>query len=301
MDHLISIKHLSKEQILHIIELAIDIEKNPEKYADAMKGRIMASLFFEPSTRTRLSFDSAFLRMGGRVLGFSDPKSSSSMKGESISDTIRMASVYSDVIVMRHFLEGSGVVAAKAASVPLISGGTGIQEHPTQALLDVYTIYKEFGRLDNLSIGLVGDLRYGRTIPSLLYALSKFENNKVYLYSPNQLRVRMSILSDIEGKVGYEVDEKIPEDISKFDVLYVTRVQKERFPDEQMYERLKDFYIISPSTLKSARADMIVMHPLPRITEITYDVDDLPQARYFEQAKNGVWTRMAILYWMVKK
>ena len=301
MDHLISIKNLSKEQILHIIELATDIEKNPEKYSDAMKGRIMASLFFEPSTRTRLSFDSAFLRMGGRILGFSDPTSSSSMKGESISDTIRMASVYSDVIVMRHFLEGSGVVAAKTASVPLISGGTGIQEHPTQALLDVYTIYKEFGRLDNLSIGLVGDLRYGRTIPSLLYALSKFENNKVYLYSPNQLRVRMSILSDIEGKVEYEVDEKIPDDISNLDVLYVTRVQKERFPDEQMYERLKDFYIISPSTLKSAREDMIVMHPLPRITEITYEVDDLPQARYFVQAKNGVWTRMAILYWMVKK
>ncbi len=300
MDHLISIKHLSKDEILDIVQLADKIEKNPSEYADAMKGKIMANLFFEPSTRTRLSFESAFLRMGGQILGFSDPAASSSKKGESISDTIRMASAYSDVIVMRHFLEGSGVVASKVASVPLISGGTGIQEHPTQALLDVFTIWKEFGRLDNLTVGLVGDLRYGRTIPSLLYALSKFENNRVFLYSPNQLRVRMSILSDIDGKLSYEVGEKLPDDLKEFDVLYVTRVQKERFPDEQMYERLKDFYVINPSVLETAREDMIVMHPLPRITEISYDVDELPQARYFQQAKNGVWARMAILYRMVR-
>ena len=300
MDHLISIKHLSKDEILDIVQLADKIEKNPSEYADAMKGKIMANLFFEPSTRTRLSFESAFLRMGGQILGFSDPAASSSKKGESISDTIRMSSAYSDVIVMRHFLEGSGVVASKVASVPLISGGTGIQEHPTQALLDVFTIWKEFGRLDNLTVGLVGDLRYGRTIPSLLYALSKFENNRVFLYSPNQLRVRMSILSDIDGKLSYEVGEKLPDDLKEFDVLYVTRVQKERFPDEQMYERLKDFYVINPSVLETAREDMIVMHPLPRITEISYDVDELPQARYFQQAKNGVWARMAILYRMVR-
>jgi aspartate carbamoyltransferase catalytic subunit len=299
MKHLISIKDLTKDEIMSILILAKEIEESPQNFAEDMKGKIMSVLFYEPSTRTRLSFESAFLKMGGNVLGFADASATSAKKGESIADTIMMAAAYSDIIVMRHFLEGSGAVGAEYSSVPLISGGTGIQEHPTQALLDAYTIWKEFGRLDNLTLGLVGDLRYGRTIPSLLYTLSKFENNKVYLFSPPQLKVRMSILNDIEGLINYTEAQKLPDDISDLDVLYVTRVQKERFPDEQTYERVKDFYVIDEETVKSGKNELIVMHPLPRVNEIAYEVDKLPQARYFQQAKNGVWTRMAILKKMV--
>ncbi len=295
INHIVSIKDIDKETILDIIQYAAKIEANPEVYAEKQKGKILSTIFFEPSTRTRLSFESAMLRLGGKVIGIADPKTSSLKKGESISDTIRMAAAYSDIIVMRHFLEGSGRVAAEYSSVPVVSGGTGIQEHPTQALLDLYTIYKEFGRIDNLTIGLLGDLRYGRTIPSLLYAFAKFNNVKIYLYSPQQLRARMTVLSDVEDKLEYRVEDNLEDTIDQLDVLYVTRVQKERFPDEQAYERVKGSFIISPDTLKNAKENMIVMHPLPRVGEIEYDVDDLPQARYFQQAKNGVWTRMSIL------
>jgi aspartate carbamoyltransferase catalytic subunit len=295
INHIVSIKDIDKETILDIIQYAAKIEANPENYADRQKGKILSAIFFEPSTRTRLSFESAMLRLGGMVIGIADPKTSSLKKGESISDTIRMAAAYSDIIVMRHFLEGSGRVAAEYSSVPVVSGGTGIQEHPTQALLDLYTIYKEFGRIDNLTIGLLGDLRYGRTIPSLLYAFAKFNNVKIYLYSPQQLRARMTVLSDVEDKLEYYVEDNLEETIDKLDVLYVTRVQKERFPDEQAYERVLGSFIINPETLKKAKDEMIVMHPLPRVGEISYEVDNLPQARYFQQAKNGVWTRMSIL------
>lgn len=295
INHIVSIKDIDKETILDIIQYAAKIEANPEDYADRQKGKILSAIFFEPSTRTRLSFESAMLRLGGKVIGIADPKTSSLKKGESISDTIRMAAAYSDIIVMRHFLEGSGRVAAEYSSVPVVSGGTGIQEHPTQALLDLFTIYKEFGRIDNLTIGLLGDLRYGRTIPSLLYAFAKFENVKIYLYSPQQLRARMTVLSDVEDKLEYHVVDNLEDTIDQLDVLYVTRVQKERFPDEQAYERVKGSFNINPNTLKNAKEKMIVMHPLPRVGEIAYEVDDLPQARYFQQAKNGVWTRMAIL------
>lgn len=295
INHIVSIKDIDKETILDIIQYAAKIEANPEDYADRQKGKILSAIFFEPSTRTRLSFESAMLRLGGKVIGIADPKTSSLKKGESISDTIRMAAAYSDIIVMRHFLEGSGRVAAEYSSVPVVSGGTGIQEHPTQALLDLFTIYKEFGRIDNLTIGLLGDLRYGRTIPSLLYAFAKFENVKIYLYSPQQLRARMTVLSDVEDKLEYHVVDNLEDTIDQLDVLYVTRVQKERFPDEQAYERVRGSFNINPDTLKNAKEKMIVMHPLPRVGEIAYEVDDLPQARYFQQAKNGIWTRMAIL------
>ncbi len=294
-NHLVSIKDIDKEMIESILKRAKEIENNPKEFAHRMDGKILSTIFFEPSTRTRLSFESAMLRLGGKVLGFSDPKTSSVKKGESIADTIRMAHSYSDVIVMRHYLEGSGRVASEYSKVPVISGGTGIQEHPTQALLDLYTMKKEFGDLNGLTIGLLGDLRYGRTIPSLLYAFAKYENIKVYLYSPDQLRARMTVLSDIEGKLDYSVEEDLQQTIGELDVLYVTRVQKERFPDLSTYERVKGSFIITPDTLSDVKEKMIVMHPLPRVGEISYEVDEMSQARYFEQARNGVWTRMAIL------
>lgn len=297
--HLVSIKDIDRETIEAILKRAKDIESNPQNYAENLKGKILASIFFEPSTRTRLSFDSAMLRLGGQVLGFADPKTSSIKKGESIADTIRMAACYSDCIVMRHNLEGSGRVAAEFSSVPVISGGTGIQEHPTQALLDIYTIYKEFGRLDDLDIGLVGDLRYGRTIPSLLYAFTKFNDIRVKLYSPPQLKARMTVLADIEGKLEFQTHEKLEPSIRELDVLYMTRVQKERFPDEASYERVKGFYEINLETIENVRENMIIMHPLPRVGEIEYEVDGSPHARYFQQAKNGVWVRMALLDMMV--
>ncbi len=295
MKHLVSIRDISREEILELIDLAGKVEKNPEKYAHALDGKIMATLFYEPSTRTRLSFETAMHRLGGRVIGFSDAKVSSAKKGESIADTIRMASAYSDVIVLRHFLEGSGRVAVEYSDVPVISGGTGIQEHPSQALLDVYTIYKHFGRLNNLTIGLLGDLRYGRTIPSLLYAISKFKDNKVFLFSPPELRTRMSVLNDVRDNIEAIIRQDLKSNIEELDVLYVTRVQKERFPDEASYERVKDFYVIDPEIARRMNKNSIIMHPLPRINEISYEVDSLPQAKYFEQAKNGVWMRMALL------
>lgn len=295
MKHLVSIRDISREEILDLITLAEQIEKDPPRFAKNLEGKIMATLFYEPSTRTRLSFESAMLRLGGRVLGFSDAKVSSAKKGESIADTIRMASSYADVIVLRHFLEGSGRVAIEFSDVPVISGGTGIQEHPTQALLDVYTIYKHFGGLDDLTVGLVGDLRYGRTIPSLLYALSKFKNNKVFLLSPPELRPRMSVLNDVKGTIEAIIRQDLKSYIDEVDVLYMTRVQKERFPDEASYERVKDFYILTEDLARRMNEKSIIMHPLPRVNEISYEVDNLPQAKYFEQAKNGVWMRMAIL------
>ncbi len=295
MKHLVSIRDISKDDILELIELAGKIEASPLSYTDHLKGKIMATLFYEPSTRTRLSFESAMLRLGGKILGFSDAKVSSAKKGESIADTIRMAASYADVIVLRHYLEGSGRVATEFSEVPVISGGTGIQEHPTQALLDVYTIYKHFGSLEDLTLGLVGDLRYGRTIPSLLYALSKFDNNKVFLLSPPELRPRMSVLNDVKENLETIIRQDLRSYIDEVDVLYMTRVQKERFPDEASYERVKDFYILTEDLARMMNPKSIIMHPLPRINEISYEVDNLPQAKYFEQAKNGVWMRMAIL------
>ncbi len=299
MKHLVSIRDISTKEILNLIELAQDIETNPHAYSDRLKGKIMSTLFYEPSTRTRLSFESAMHRLNGKVLGFADANVSSAKKGESIADTVRMASAYSDVIVLRHFLEGSGRIATEYSDVPVISGGTGIQEHPTQAILDVYTIHKHFDGLDGLKIGLVGDLRYGRTIPSLLYALAKFSGIEIYLFSPPELRVRMSVMNDISGKLTTYIKQDLKSHLPELDVLYMTRVQKERFPDEASYERVKDFYVLSGAMAQTMKKESIILHPLPRVNEIAYEVDRLPQAKYFEQAKNGVWTRMALLTTLV--
>ena len=222
-------------------------------------------------------------------------------KGESIADTIRMAMSYSDVIVIRHFLEGAGVIAAKFSDVPVISGGTGSQEHPTQALLDAYTIKKQHGRLSNLNIALVGDLRYGRTIPSLLYLLSKYEGNKVYLVSPRQLKVRDEVKREVKGQLELVELEELTEIVHELDVAYITRVQKERFIDEEEYEEVKGSYVITSETLRNVKPEFILMHPLPRVGEIAYEVDESPHAKYFEQARNGVWVRMGILSWVLNK
>jgi len=299
LQHLVSIKDIDKVTIDKVLDHAATIEADPDQFSHKLDGKIMASIFFEPSTRTRLSFDSAMLRLGGKIISIADPKTSSVKKGESIADTIRMAAAYSDIIIMRHYLEGSGRVASEFSDVPVISGGTGIQEHPTQALLDLYTMKKEFGSLDGLKIGLMGDLRYGRTIPSLLYAFAKYTGIEVNLYSPPQLKARMTVLSDIEGQLKYNIEDNLQDTIDTLDVLYVTRVQKERFPDQATYERLKGSYVITPETLKNVKDNFILMHPLPRVGEIDYRVDKLPQAKYFEQAKNGVWTRMALIDLMI--
>ena len=271
------------------------MEQHPEKYSDRAKGKILATLFFEPSTRTRLSFESAMFRLGGNVLGFSSPKGTSVEKGESLADTIRMAQAYADVIVLRHYVEGSARVAAMISRVPVISGGTGSQEHPTQAILDMYTIWKSFNRLSGLKVAIVGDLRYGRTVPSLSYALAKYPGNKIYFVAPKQLRVRKEVLYDLEGKIEWEEKEDLEEVIGEVDVAYITRVQKERFPDPQDYVKVKDAYIITPDLIEQSKKDFILLHPLPRVGEIVYDVDEMPQAKYFDQARNGVFARMAIL------
>ena len=293
--HLISIKHLSSKFVEKLLQSAREMEAHPEAFADRAKGKILADLFFEPSTRTRLSFESAMLRLGGNMLGFSSPKGTSVEKGESLADTIRMAHSYADIIVLRHYIEGAGRVAAEISNVPVISGGTGSQEHPTQALLDLYTIWKHHGRFSNLKVAIVGDLRYGRTVPSLSYLLALFPNNKIYYCSPKQLRVRREVLSEVDGKLEYEELEDIEEILPDVDVAYITRVQKERFPDPQDYLKVRDSYVITPKTLRNVKESFILLHPLPRVGEIAYEVDNLPQAKYFEQARNGVYVRMAIL------
>ncbi len=293
--HLISIKHLSSNFVEKLLQSARKMEANPEAFSSRAKGKILADLFFEPSTRTRLSFESAMLRLGGNMLGFSSPKGTSVEKGESLADTIRMAHSYADIIVLRHYIEGAGRVAAEISDVPVISGGTGSQEHPTQALLDLYTIWKHHERFSNLKVAIVGDLRYGRTVPSLSYILSLFPNNKVFYCSPRQLRVRREVLNEIEGKLEYEELEDLEDILPEVDVAYITRVQKERFPDPQDYLKVRDSYVITPKILKDVKESFILLHPLPRVGEISYEVDSLPLAKYFEQAKNGVYVRMAIL------
>jgi aspartate carbamoyltransferase catalytic subunit len=296
IEHLFTVRAISKEDILEIFSLASKIEKNPLDFANSCKGRIMASLFFEPSTRTRLSFESAMLRLGGQILGFTTAKVSSAAKGESIADTIRMINHYAHFSVIRHFMEGVGEIAKEFATIPMISGGTGTQEHPTQALLDLYTIHKEFGEIKNLNIGIMGDLLYGRTIPSLLFALSKFDNIKVHLISPPSLRIRDNVKLRIdESNLNYNVTDNVKEIIDELDVLYVTRIQKERFPDPADYERLKGGYKIAAADLTHAKENLIIMHPLPRVTEISYDIDKLKHEKYFDQAQNGVWVRMALI------
>jgi len=296
LDHLFTIRRMSKNQMEDIFDLASSIEEDPISFADKCKGKILANLFFEPSTRTRLSFESAMLRLGGQILGFSSAKVSSAVKGESIADTFRMINHYAHIAVIRHYIEGVGEIAKEFATIPMISGGTGTQEHPTQALLDIYTIRKELGKIDNLTVGIMGDLLYGRTIPSLLFGLSKYSKVKIHLISPPALQIRKNVQIRLEENgLDFNITENLKEVIDDLDVLYVTRLQKERFPDPTDYERLKGAYQIRKFDLRNAKENLIILHPLPRVTEIPYDVDEMNHAKYFDQAKNGVWVRMALI------
>jgi len=291
---IISIKDFSREEIDYILETAKAMEPLAKAGSDMLRGKMLATLFFEPSTRTRLSFESAMLRLGGSAIGFAEPKGSSVEKGENLADTVRVVESYADVLAVRHPLEGAARVAAEFASVPIMNAGSGAEEHPTQALLDLYTMVKEKETIDGLSIALVGDLRYGRTVHSLSYALSNYKV-KLYLISPESLRMRREVLETIKGKMKVIEKTGLEEVIPDLDVLYVTRIQKERFPDPAEYAKMKGVYKIDLNLLKNAKKDMIVLHPLPRVDEIAAEVDATPHARYFQQVWNGIVTRMALL------
>jgi aspartate carbamoyltransferase catalytic subunit len=291
---IISIKDFTRAEIDYILETAKTMEPLAKTGSGMLRGKMLATLFFEPSTRTRLSFESAMLRLGGSAIGFAEPKGSSVEKGENLADTVRVVESYADVLAVRHPLEGAARVAAEFASVPIINAGSGAEEHPTQALLDLYTIVKEKKSIDSLNIALVGDLRYGRTVHSLSYGLSNYKV-KLYLISPETLRMRREVLETIKGKMKVVEKTGLEEVIPELDVLYVTRIQKERFPDPAEYAKVKGVYKIDLSLLKNAKEDMIVMHPLPRVDEIAPEVDETPHARYFQQVWNGIVTRMALL------
>lgn len=295
--HLIDIKDFSSDEISDLISVANDIIDNPKKYSKKCDGKILATLFFEPSTRTRLSFESAMLRLGGQVLGFSEASSTSTSKGESLSDTITVIGGYSDLIAMRHPKEGAPMVASRNSIVPIINAGDGGHNHPTQTLTDLFTISREKGRLDNLTIGLCGDLKFGRTVHSLITALSRYDNIKFVLISPDELKLPDYIKDEILDKNNIEYVETydIEEYMSSLDVLYMTRVQKERFFNEADYLRLKDYFILNNDKLKNAKSDLCIMHPLPRVSEIATEVDKDPRAKYFLQASNGVYIRMALI------
>jgi aspartate carbamoyltransferase catalytic subunit len=290
----ISIQDFSKEEINHILKTSQTMEPVAKTGADTLKGKILATLFFEPSTRTRLSFEAAMQKLGGTTIGFSDTETASTKKGENLVDTIRTVENYADAIALRHRLEGAAVVAAEYSKVPIINSGTGAQEHPTQALIDLYTIQKEKKSIDNLKIAIIGDLRYGRTVHSLARALTNY-NVELYLVSPETLRMQESILKDVRAKIPVTENENLDEILPKIDVLYVTRIQKERFPDPAEYAKLKGAYRIDQKILKGAKKDMIILHPLPRVDEIAPEVDQSPHARYFQQVGNGLFVRMAIL------
>ena len=297
MKDLINILDLSVEEIDDLIRVAEDIMKTPEKYADVCKGKILATLFFEPSTRTRLSFESAMLSLGGSTLGFSEASSSSVSKGESVADTLEVVSGYADIIAMRHPKEGAPIVGARHSAVPLINAGDGGHYHPTQTLTDLLTVHREKGRFDNLKIGLCGDLKFGRTVHSLITALSRYEGIRFVLISPEELRLPEYIRHDVLDKMNipYEEVVRLEEAMPKLDILYMTRVQKERFFNEEDYVRMKDFYILDKEKMKLAPEDMYILHPLPRVNEISVDVDDDPRAAYFRQVQYGVYVRMALI------
>ncbi len=297
MRNLIDILELSTEDIRGLIETAEDMIACPAKYAEACKGKILGTLFFEPSTRTRLSFTSAMMSLGGSVLGFSDSTSSSATKGESVADTVRMVSAYSDIIAMRHPKEGAPFVAAKAASVPIINAGDGGHFHPTQTLTDLLTIKRKKGSLDNLVIGLCGDLKFGRTVHSLIAAMSRYSGIKFVLISPEELKLPGYVKYEFlgEGKVAYEEIDDLEKAMPQLDILYMTRVQQERFASYDEYLRLKDSYILTPDKLINAKKDLCILHPLPRVNEISVKVDEDSRACYFEQAANGRYIRMALI------
>ena len=297
MKHLIDIKNLSVQEINELIKVANDIIQNKEKYSHKCDGKKLATLFFEPSTRTRLSFEAAMMELGGNVLGFSSADTSSASKGESVSDTIRVIGCYADIIAMRHPKEGAPLVASLKSIVPVINAGDGGHNHPTQTLTDLLTIQREKGRLENLTIGLCGDLKFGRTVHSLITAMSRYKNIKFVLISPNELKIPEYLKKEVLEKNNLEWIETsdIEKYIDKLDILYMTRVQKERFFNEEDYIRLKDYYILNKEKLEKAKKDLCIMHPLPRVNEISVDVDDDPRAAYFRQAENGKYIRMALI------
>ena len=291
---LISITDFSREEYLRILELAAEFEKNPNQ--NLLEGKVVASLFFEPSTRTRLSFETAISRLGGRIVGFADPDSSSATKGESLHDTIKMVSGYADIIVMRHPLEGAARYAAEVSDVPVINAGDGANQHPTQTLLDLYSIMKTQGTLDNLNLFMVGDLKYGRTVHSLLQAMSEFENPIFNFISPEILQMPRGYKHHLEEKgIRYFEHEEFTDIISEADIIYMTRVQKERFADPIEYEKVKNVYILNNTMLDNTKPNVRILHPLPRVNEISTDVDANEKAYYFQQALNGVYTRQAII------
>ena len=297
MRNLIDIKELSVNEISELIKVAKDIMQNPEKYSEKCKHKKLATLFFEPSTRTRLSFEAAMLELGGSVIGFSLASSSSTSKGESVSDTIRTVGCYSDIIAMRHPKEGAPLVASMKSTVPIINAGDGGHNHPTQTLTDLLTISCEKGRLENLTIGLCGDLKFGRTIHSLITAMVRYKNIKFVLISPDELKIPEYLKEEVleKNNIEYIETNDIEEYMDKLDILYMTRVQKERFFNEEDYIRLKDYYILNKEKLEKAKSDLCIMHPLPRVNEISTDVDDDPRACYFKQVRYGKYIRMALI------
>ena len=297
MRHLMSPLDLSVQETDKLLNLANDIEKNPEKYAHACAGKKLATCFYEPSTRTRLSFEAAMLNLGGSVLGFSSADSSSAAKGESVSDTIRVISCYADICAMRHPKEGAPLVASEKSAIPVINAGDGGHQHPTQTLTDLLTIHSLKGHLDNLTIGLCGDLKFGRTVHSLIHALIRYPNVKFVLISPEELRIPSYIREDVlkRNNVEFVEEERLEDALPDLDILYMTRVQKERFFNEEDYVRMKDFYVLDKQKMELAPKDMYVLHPLPRVNEISVEVDSDPRAAYFKQVQYGVYVRMALI------
>lgn len=297
MRHLMSPLDFSVDELDKLLDLANDMESNPDKYSHLCEGKKLATCFYEPSTRTRLSFEAAMLNLGGSVLGFHSADSSSAAKGESVSDTIRVISCYADICAMRHPKEGAALVASSKSEIPVINAGDGGHQHPTQTLTDLLTIRSLKGRLNNITIGLCGDLKFGRTVHSLINAMIRYDNVKFVLISPEELRVPDYVREDVLRANGIEFKEveKLEDAMEELDILYMTRVQRERFFNEEDYVRLKDFYVLTKKKMKLAKDDMLVLHPLPRVNEISVEVDDDPRAAYFKQAKYGVYVRMALI------
>ena len=297
MRHLIDPMDLTVEEIDQLLQVGDDIIKNPQKYAEVCKGKKLATLFYEPSTRTRLSFESAMLELGGSVIGFSSADSSSAAKGESVADTIRVIAGYADIAAMRHPKEGAPMVAAMNSPIPVINAGDGGHQHPTQTLTDLMTIHQLKGRVDHMTVGLCGDLKFGRTVHSLINALVRYEGIRFVLISPEELRLPEYIRHDVLDKnnIPYEEVVRLEDALPSLDILYMTRVQKERFFNEEDYVRMKDFYILDKAKMDLAPEDMYVLHPLPRVNEISVEVDDDPRAAYFRQAQYGVYVRMALI------
>lgn len=303
MRSVIDILDLTTEELEELVDTALDIISSPKKYSEICKGKKLATLFFEPSTRTRLSFEAAMYELGGNVLGFSASNNSSAAKGESVADTAKTVSCYADIIAMRHPKEGAALVAANNARVPVINAGDGGHCHPTQTLADLLTIRREKGRLDNLTVGLCGDLKFGRTVHSLINALSRYSGIDFILISPEELKLPSYVKKDVLAKnnIPYEQTTDLEAAMPKLDILYMTRVQRERFFNEEDYLRLKDSYILTPEKLKNAKSDLSIMHPLPRVNEISVAIDDDPRACYFKQVLNGKYMRMALMIKLLKE